>query len=86
MFKQTKCLNILQRLRGTILPGYVSLFQRLSSDASERICTKKKSMYNEEDDHDEDYFDEILNSLEKHPDPETGIRKKRLVNTVWQTR
>lgn len=65
---QIKCLNILQKLRGATMPGYVSLFQK---------TTSQKSSQREED----DFFDEILRSIEPKQGSKSRARGRN-VNTV----
>ena len=67
--EEVKCLNVLQKLRGSTMPGYISLFQRFDYDASHHS-----------QDTIEDEFNEIFNTIEKAQ----SLKKyrKRPVNTV----
>ena len=67
--EEVKCLNVLQKLRGSTMPGYISLFQRFDYDST-----------NQNQDTIEDEFNEIFNTIEKAQ----SIKKyrKRPVNTV----
>ena len=67
LFFQIKCLNVLQMHRGSNLPGYVSLFQRMTSK------------HLKPDENPEDELDAILGAIEE---TSQKPRNKRHVQTV----
>ena len=66
---RVKCLNVLQKLRGSTMPGYISLFQRFEYDPKN---LKSQDI--------EDEFNEIFNTIEKAQRDKKY--RKRPVNTV----
>ena len=69
----------MQRLRGSIIPGYISLFQR----NNETLGIAKNITENTDD-----HFEELLVSIEKDVnknryDVKNPKYRKRTVNTVW---
>ena len=71
-------MSILQRLRGSIIPGYISLFQR----NNETLGIAKNITENTDD-----HFEELLVSIEKDVnknryDVKNPKYRKRTVNTV----
>ena len=76
---QVQCLNILQRLRGSALTGYVSLFRKNNDILKNTSNTKNNPADNE--------FDEILDSIEDEVKKnryqvKNPKYRKRTVNTV----
>ena len=95
---QIKCLNVLQKLRGSVVPGYISLFQKTST-ASELKRQRSRSfddrhlngVADDDEDSDEDSLEDMISNLEHE---ETASKKTsyynnrrrrqtRSVNTVW---
>ena len=68
---------MLQKLRGSTMPGYISLFQRTDINASKRIISDTSD--GQEQDL-EDEFNEIFDSIEARKQPKNY--RKRNVKTV----
>lgn len=72
---QLRCLNVLQKLRGSTVPGYVSLFQLTKAD--DKILSRRSES--------QESFDQLLTNLEqdnKRRDSSRRKSKRRSVNTV----